>query len=276
MTVNQYGMGPTITAQRWSELFYKQAEGGAGDYVSGLKPTVASGTRQVQIASGSAASAGVLVDSDTAIQVNLDEAASRRIDVIVLQIDWPTLTASVEVIKGIAIGYWGFGSLDDVLTRDAGNRWQVPLAMVNVQAGVGQLDNDAIRDYRPTRRQKQIFRPNILSRTINNNNSGPVKVGTADIPYPGFDYRLSIDAQVNMSFTSDGFGELHLEISSQGRVRSSRAGDQNGSLAMLHYLSGKLTVATTVDLFMQRQNMSGNALQSYPSYSWLDIELEPF
>lgn len=264
MAITSWGFGPTITAQKWAELFYLAAEGGAGEYVVNLQPSAASGTRKVSLATGKAAIAGVLVESDSETSVTLDNAGSNRWDTVVLDLDWTTSSTSLAVVKG--------GGVSPALTKDAGTHWQIPLAQVHLTAGVGQLAADDVTDVRPTRRKSQLYRPSIP----NKEGSGRTLLVQRDIPYPGFDYRLRMSSQVNFAYRANGYTELSISIDGD-KVIATRGGDSNSSPAIIpDWTTGKLTGPVTVRLHMLAVNAGGAGAQSYSSYSNFEIVQEPF
>src|SRR5690625_968708 len=266
MAITVSGMGPTITAQKWSELFYRAAEGGAGEYVDGFKPTVATGTRKVTIAPGTAAVAGVLVESNSAITVELDNANNARWDAVVLELNWSAMTASITSVRGVG------SDVSPALTKDAGNVWQIPLARVLMRAGVGQIDSDDLWDWRPTRRQSRVFRPKVP------NVQGFVKVNLVlqEVPYPGFDYRLRMGAKVNFAWRESGYTELAISVNGEN-VASSRGPDNNAGPAVIPQVTtGRLTDAVNVRLNMWAHEAGGQGAQSYETYSSFEIVQEPF
>lgn len=265
MAIQTYGVGPTITAQKWAELFYRAAEGGGGEYVQGFKVSADSGTRTVSVATGAAASVGCLIESDAQETVTLENAGSARTDMICLEIDW-TGSTSLVAVQGSG------GNSLPALTKDAGVLWQVPLAAVKLEAGVGQLDNDDVTDYRPTRRQSIVYRPNVPNKS----GVGRTLLVAQYIPYPGWDYRLRMGAAVNLAYRDNGHTEIWIGTQAN-KLGTARGADNNASPAVIpQFSTGRMTEDVTVRLHMRAHGAGTAGAQSYSTYSSFEIVQEPF
>lgn len=138
-----YGFDGTINEAQWSTLHQPVGTG----HVSGMAATVGSGTREVDIASGTAWAVGTYhIASATTVALSANASGNTRIDTIVVDIDFSTDTATVEAVEGTPAA----SPVPPTLTQTPGTQWQIPLCHVTVVDGETAFSAADIADVRPT------------------------------------------------------------------------------------------------------------------------------
>lgn len=104
--------------------------------------------RTVTVQTGSAKAPGARATNDAVATYVLpaNAAGQPRLDWLVLRFDWQTDPGTVVLthVQGTAAA----NPQRPTLTRNAGVRWELPLALVRVDAGVGSFPADAVQDAR--------------------------------------------------------------------------------------------------------------------------------
>lgn len=124
-----YGFAGTLNEAQWSELHVPLANPG---FVNGMSQTVGSGTREVDLASGTAYAVGTYhVASATTVALSANGSGNPRIDTIVVNIDFTTDSASITAVEGTPAS----SPVPPTLTQTAGVEWEVPICDVLVDDG---------------------------------------------------------------------------------------------------------------------------------------------
>lgn len=219
MAITAYGVDQSITEPKWARLMQVLGRGAWQEIVapsgSQFAPSVGTGTRLIQVAAGDAVVAGVLVESTASTSVVLDanNGSNPRIDTVVLQVDWSgTATvggASIIAVKGVNAAAPVPPSL--TANRAAGTLWQMPIAQVTVQAGVGQIAAADLQDVRPGPRASAVYKDPIaiVDRPFD---AASINVARVDVPDPGWPYRLDCYAKVNFASMPQGIGVVGITV----------------------------------------------------------------
>ncbi len=184
----------------------RAAEGGYRHVVSAGGDTTPSTGRAVSVAVFDAWVAGTSHVSDAASVVALDAngTTNRRIDYIVLDVDWAADTATVTKVTGTA----GATPSPPALTQTAGVRWQMPLARVVVRAGATSISEDDVEVCKPLRRQVRRSRATVPVTSVRFDASSWKNAQTVNVTDPGWPYRLHVMASVRFDELNGGFGML--------------------------------------------------------------------
>jgi hypothetical protein len=136
-----FGFPGSINAAEWSTLLRHSGP----ENVAGCAVTAGGGTRQVNVAAGTAHAAGTYHTISGGTFYLAENVSGRsRIDVVVLDINWSAGDAGLAVVQGTPAG----SPSRPALARNPGNRWQVPLATILVASGAGVLTAGAVEDAR--------------------------------------------------------------------------------------------------------------------------------
>lgn len=253
MTVTVYGVDGSMTEARWAELHALVTP----QIVSGMKATVATGTRVISVTTGSAVGAGVLVKSDAATTVTLDPNATGndRFDYIVAKVDWSGVggTGTVTFVKGTAAA----SPVAPALTQTAGTLWHIPIARVRVRNGVGQIADADLEDARPGPRVATASSKVVSGRTLNKNNAN-ILCETLSIADPGWDYRIVASGWVELADAADGHTTFNVQVNGTD-VTEGRSGNGNAArAALVGRASSVLSGASSVTLLASPFNATVN------------------
>jgi hypothetical protein len=110
----------------------------------GLQVTASTGMK-VAITKGTAVVKGhfFTLDADTTLNIAAADTTKNRIDMVVLRLDWPTGIMTLSTIQGVAATVY---SAPLLTTNDT--KWEIPLAQVNVDAGVTSITAAKITEAR--------------------------------------------------------------------------------------------------------------------------------
>lgn len=209
MAITAYGVDQSITEPKWARIHkIVGPDQVVDDALNALEPTVATGTRVIDVASGYAVVCGVLVEVSATETVTLDANSSgnSRIDYIVLEVDWSGSSATggdVKFVKGTADP----NPLPPALTQTEGTLWQMPLAKITVRNGVGQIADADLEDVRPLERKPIVYKEavTIVDRV---HDAAPVEVCRVNVEDPGWPYKLQVYASVKFENAASGFGVI--------------------------------------------------------------------
>lgn len=271
MAITLYGVDPSIDEAHWAQLHDLATD----QVVSGLTPTVGTGTRLVNVGTGNAYAAGVLATSTavTAVTLAANTSGQSRIDYVVLNIDWTGTQTTGGTVTSVT-GTPGSSPVAPNLIQTAGTRWQIPLARVSVPNGATQLGNNSVEDARPGRQRPVVYKSDITGVSIGPS-ANPRTVATIVVPDPGWRYKLEISGAVEFDTSSVGHGVMNALVDGN-EIDQARAGNGNASTAVLSPVwtgnrSGTSTVVTfTVNAFNMTQN-----LVAQPSNSRMTVVVHP-
>ncbi len=209
MAITSVGFDGTVTEAQWSNTQLRGSEGGYRHFVwTGGDVTPGTG-RAVSVGVLDAWVAGTWHVSDTATPVALDANGStnRRIDYIVLDVDWVANTATITRVTGTAAS----NPIPPVLTQTAGVRWQMPLARVTVRPGATTIAVADIEVCKPLRRNVRRDEGAIPADTIRGSATDWRGLSTLVVTDPGWPYRLQVSAAVRFNATeSSGFMRIRI------------------------------------------------------------------
>ena len=268
MALTAYGVDQSITEPKWALLMAILGKGSYDETIATtggqLAPTVASGTRVVDVDDGDLVAAGVLVQNTTTVTVTLDgnSGSLDRIDTIVCEINWSGTSstgASIKAIKGTPAA----NPVPPTLTRTAGTLWQVPIARVTVTPGVGQLPGGVLEDVRPGARLPKVYKTTAANGQSTSGGGGGTQIASIDVPDPGWPYRLQIAGVQKFAQLSDitnGRGQVQAVISGS-QITVGEAARGNLSAAVLRTeVTPVRTGPATVNFRMQGVSISGEQL----------------
>lgn len=138
------GFDGTINEAEWSTLHSVVNDG----HVEGMVASVGSGTREVDLTSGTAWAVGTYhVASATTVALAANGSGNTRIDTIVVNINFSTNTATITSVQGTPAA----SPVAPTLTQTAGTEWEIPLCDVVVVDGETAFSTADITDRRPYR-----------------------------------------------------------------------------------------------------------------------------
>lgn len=259
MAVTATGFDGSVSEAQWAKLMVRAAEGSYRHSVwSGGAVTSGTG-RAVNVAAIDTVVAGVWVTSDAVTSVALDAnaGANRRIDQIVVDVDWTANTATITKVTGVAAA----NPVVADLIQNAGTRWQMPIARVTVPAAATTIPAANIDDCRPVNRETRIYNgadPAADSFGVNADNR---VVSTVAIPDPGWPYIL--DCRAGMLFSGDsGYARLRFMldgvatgITSKSAAMTTNSGDSEVKIARA---TGVLTGSHTATLTVTGESIAVN------------------
>lgn len=221
-----------------------------------LTPAVATGTRLVSVAAGSAMGAGVMVTNSASLNVTLpaNGSANPRIDYIVVQINWSTDTATITSVQGATSP----NPVPPNLTRTAGTLWQIPLAKVRVNASVTQLGAGTVEDVRPNRRRAFEYSVSIANQNIGTG-ANDVTVDTIDIPDPGWPFMVYCSTRFSMTNIASGHMNAEILVDGVSLGTGSAPAGNIGDLVIPGRASGQLNESVTVRLAATSASMSATS-----------------
>jgi hypothetical protein len=237
MAISVYGVSPSIGEAEWAILHQIEARGGwheVVDAAADFAVTAGGGTRQLNVAGGSMAVCGTLVQSSGSLSVNsgANAAGNPRIDQLVLQIDWSGTTATAGTLQVVA-GTPAASPVAATLTRVAGTMWQVKLAEITVTPGQTAFTNAQIRSCVPQRRGPAVYKAaTITSATITAAQGDEEITAAITVADPGWPYKIAVSGRYSFGQIAAGRTNLRITLDDVTFAQSS-AGAANDSDAIV-------------------------------------------
>lgn len=158
MTINVYGVDPSIDEARWAQLHADAMDGLRKEFVAaGLIVTAkAASTRTVTISAGRSVQAGTLAVSDAATDFVVPAASSGspQIQLVCLEVDWSKSSALAGRFMAVT-GSPGATPVAPNSTKTPGTLWQIPLARVRLpSSATAQLTAAMITPAAPVASEK--------------------------------------------------------------------------------------------------------------------------
>jgi hypothetical protein len=147
------GAGASVQEAQWVKMARLWRESGVVMNKNGLLTStgdfavVANTGMSVKVKPGEAWVRGAYfkMDTDATVTLNAADPTNPRIDIVALRVDWVANSFSVVAVQGTP----NANPSPPLLTQIDGNRYEIPLAYVRVNAGVSSITSSDITDVRP-------------------------------------------------------------------------------------------------------------------------------